>query len=177
MTEPTTPTDGNVESKRFQIRDSQRLVTFTGECLGESTSQSGTDVRWTELSLYKTDSGRYLVERVGRSDVFHTKSCARRSKGELKQHLSDNVPEDRELEDYVPCDECKPSRIDSPVYVERDIFAVNIYATALELFQSLYRVGSNGIPFLSHVAQVLLEKAMQNDDDIRQIMCTPIEIS
>src|SRR3954467_12138566 len=91
--------DGTEE--RFNVKDGQRNLTFMGWQVAAADSQSGNDVRWTELTLYKTLTGKYVLEKVGRSDVFHSDKCTRRSKGEKHGDLEDAAgPEgDEALED------------------------------------------------------------------------------
>ena len=42
---------------------------FDGELLASVSSHSPTSRRWTELNLYKTATGKYVVQSIGRSNV------------------------------------------------------------------------------------------------------------
>lgn len=43
---------------------------FTGECLADlSSRESNTQPRWSEVRIYRTESGKYVTEMVGRSIV------------------------------------------------------------------------------------------------------------
>jgi hypothetical protein len=46
-------------------------LSFHGELIGSATSQSERRprARWSELRIYRTQSGRYVVEGVGRSTI------------------------------------------------------------------------------------------------------------
>ena len=63
-----------VPEKRFQLQDGMQPVTFAGEQLAFASSQRDDHpvARWTELAVYKTVTGKYVREKIGRSDVFHT---------------------------------------------------------------------------------------------------------
>lgn len=49
--------------------DGQRPVVFSGELIGRSSSHLPGKLRWFELELYRTDTGRYVARGVGLSDV------------------------------------------------------------------------------------------------------------
>lgn len=166
-----------VTEQRFNIRDNQRPLTFTGYLLAESDSQSGNDVRWTELTLYRTSSGRYIVQKIGRSDVYHSDECTRRSKGEKHYNLEAGIlANDRSMDDCEPCETCNPTPETSPVWMERDIHSATTFATVEDAIRSLYRV-DDGIPRLSHVAQALLNKASETDENVARIMQTPVDVT
>jgi hypothetical protein len=168
--------------KRFDLKDGQRPITFLGWELGSANSQTGTDVRWTELALYKTLSGRYVLEKIGRSDVFHTDACTRRSKGvrydDLEAAVSEDEDPDTDIEDlFVPCKECNPSYDDVPVWVERDIAAVAVFDSADKVVQSLFRNDRDNMRFLSRVSRSLLEEAALHDDGIKEVMSSPADVT
>jgi hypothetical protein len=62
--------------KEFAItRDNERDLVFTGEIIASASSSpetsrsdfSGSTGRWTELTLYKTQGGKYVCESIGRT--------------------------------------------------------------------------------------------------------------
>lgn len=166
-----------VTEQRFNIRDGQRPLTFMGWLLAESDSQSGDDVRWTELAMYRTTGNRYVIEKVGRSDVYHTDECSRRSKGEKHHDFATGATaNNRTVSECEPCDTCNPSPDASPVWMERDIFSATTYPNVEDAIRSLYRV-DDGIPRLSHVAQSLLTKASSTDENVARIMQTPVDVT
>jgi hypothetical protein len=59
----------------YQVRDGPRLITFDGVLLGFVSSQRTGNPRWTEMSIYKTTGGTYVLEKVGRSTVTHMPGC------------------------------------------------------------------------------------------------------
>jgi hypothetical protein len=167
--------------QRFDVKDGQRPLTFVGWMIASADSQSGRDVRWTELTLYKTLTGRYVMEKIGRSDVFHADRCQRRSKGVRHDVLDDALPEedsDLELESvFVPCPDCRPSYDESPVWVERDIAAVAVFESPEKLVQSLFRKDSDNMRFLSRVSRSLLEEAATRDEGIASVMSSPADVT
>lgn len=57
--------------KYYELPDADGSKTaFTGELLGSGTSnQTGKQRRWSELHIYRTVGGNYLVHKIGRSIV------------------------------------------------------------------------------------------------------------
>jgi hypothetical protein len=172
---------------RFEVKDGAKTVTFEGWHLGSSSSHTPESLRWTELSLYKTLAGAYILEKVGRSDVFHTEDCPRTdrngkpmSKGKRFVSLDDAMPDDAEEEDYledwfVPCPDCRPDYDAAPVYVERDIFSAPVHSNAERVVAALYQTkGANR--FLSRIARDLLEQAVERDAALRAEVAKPVEI-
>ena len=172
---------------RYAIKDGAKTVTFMGWELGSSSSQTADSLRWTELTLYKTIAGAYILEKVGRSDVFHSEDCPRvdrnnkpMSKGKRFVTLEDAMPEEAEEDDYledwfVPCPECNPSFDTSPVYVERDIFSAPVHSTAERVVGALYQT-KGGNRFLSRIARDLLEQAITKDLALKAEVDRPVEI-
>ncbi|MFK0572143.1 hypothetical protein [Endozoicomonas sp.] len=70
-------TDGNSTMETITVRvDNQPDIRFIGECLGSTSSSSnnasgsnysGETGRWAELAVYKTKSGKYICEQIGRT--------------------------------------------------------------------------------------------------------------
>ena len=66
MTETETLT---IPRKTWTVyRDEEPDLTFEGEVIAEATSHTQhNNLRWTELTLYRTTTNRYVVERIGRT--------------------------------------------------------------------------------------------------------------
>jgi hypothetical protein len=173
--------------QRFNLKDGQKNITFMGWLLGSASSETPDSVRWTELSLYKTVAGAYVLEKVGRSDVFHSDDCERSgrngkamSKGKRFAWLDQALPEDAgpndPLEDYfVPCEVCDPGYEDSPVWVERDIYSAPVYAGPDKVVDALYQTKPSG-RYLSRIARELLEQAVAQDKKLATAVKEPVEI-
>lgn len=62
-----TPMKGH-SMQTFRIRRNGDVdVVFDGECLVDASSREGNQTFWTELRIYRTATGRYVAEMVGRS--------------------------------------------------------------------------------------------------------------
>ncbi len=68
-------------SQRWAVRDGARKIEFTGVLLAETSSATPRKNRWSELRVYRTDGGNYIVERNGRTrnkgerDYLHAYVC------------------------------------------------------------------------------------------------------
>lgn len=174
--------------ERFETKDGPRTISFIGWQLGEADSRPGADQppRWTELRLFKTTTGTYVLEKVGCSDVFHNETCAEKSgkplRGRRRDNLYDALPEGLEQEHpsaiFVPCDVCAPDFEDSPVWVEKDIFSTATFSTPSELLQALYRpdTRNTATKYLSRVARALLDQAIEKDPALRDLLSEPVEV-
>lgn len=175
--------------QRFEVKDGPRTITFIGWILGEADSRPVDEQpsRWTELALFKTIGGQYLLEKVGRSDVFHNETCepGKPKKGKRRDNLLDAMPESEDADEYavpedffVPCDKCNPDFADQPVWVERDIFSTSMFSTAQEVLDALYRPDTRNTShkYLSRVARSLLDQAVEKDDAIRSVLTSPVEV-
>lgn len=55
--------------EQFTIcRDNERDLRFTGEMIASVDSKGKSNGRWTVLKLYKTESGKYVAEQIGRTN-------------------------------------------------------------------------------------------------------------
>lgn len=51
------------------LKDRERDITFDGAMIATASSEDNGKDRWSEMSLYLIDDGRYVVHGVGRSRV------------------------------------------------------------------------------------------------------------
>lgn len=54
-----------------RVRNHLEVIEFEGELIAEASTERQDDPRWTEIKIYRTDAGRYVVHRTGRSVVYH----------------------------------------------------------------------------------------------------------
>jgi hypothetical protein len=168
-------------------------VTFAGEQLAFASSQveDNPSPRWTELAIYRTVTGKYVLEKIGRSDYIHTADLdshpARNKpgKGALRyESLADaleDVDESASMDDvdkyFVPCDECQPSLdSDDPVIVEQDMHSVERYEDPEQLLNALYYRKGGTVRSLSNLSRNVLDLAARKDEGIRAIRSRPVEI-
>lgn len=145
----------------FSIQNGKRILRFQGEKLAHSSSKGPNSTRWVEFTLYRTDSGKYVVERVGVSVVFHSVHCAvlRRNSG-----TSDALPAETISDTLVPCPECLPLRDEEQYLVPENIrHRAQVCASAESVISSLKQSDANKTEYLTNVALRLLEDAAEAD--------------
>lgn len=57
------------------VNNGSLRISFEGELLGKISSRKPHSTRWTEMSVYHTVGGKYVLEKVGRSIVTHVPGC------------------------------------------------------------------------------------------------------
>lgn len=147
------------------VRDGTRTLQFDGTLLAQSTSEKTDSTRWVEFSLYKTLSGSYILERIGRSMLFHTKTCSVAARNSLKPLPYTALPEDA-----LACELCIPDEdrlTDDEVYPERPRFFAQVSDSPHAVVEALMKYDGNGTRYLTRVAERLLEQAAQVDDEVR----------
>jgi len=83
----------------FQITDRVRPVQFIGWLLGEASTQLPNEPRWTEIKIYRTTSGTYVIQRLGQSLVYHRDPGCERGEVVTNEEIGD---------ESVPCRICQP---------------------------------------------------------------------
>lgn len=148
----------------YTIKDGHRNIKVSGEILAESSSGDGYKPRWVEFTLYKTDSGAYVVHRVGRSRLYHDESCS----VVARNHLTPSYPlEDLAPGIYTPCSDCRPNWGDPEgVYPEVDRHHAQVCQTPQGVLNYLTKEDSDRSRYLTRVARELLEEASYNDSGI-----------
>jgi hypothetical protein len=58
-----------VTVETFVVRDENRVLHFNGTKLSSATTWEPSKQRWTEMVLYRTARGSYIIEVIGRSTV------------------------------------------------------------------------------------------------------------
>ena len=144
----------------YRLHDGTRVIKFSGSILGQASSGDEDSLRWSEFTLYKTQSGKYILHRVGKSRVYHTTWCHRGLESTPREAITD---------DWVPCDKCKPHLTrDSVVCPEKTRNKVIMTPTAESVVKSLYMKDADNVFYLTNVAKCLLEEASDNDSDIEK---------
>lgn len=147
---------------KYQIKDRGSILRFEGVKLAESSSRDYKP-RWIEFTLYKTTGGQYIIERVGRSIVFHRGTCRTVEKNNLSSVYCTDIPSDHE-----PCEWCRPSRIDlDGLYPERERPYYIECKTAKGVVRELTSQDrDNDTEYITNVARKLLDDASKMDADI-----------
>lgn len=56
---------------QHRVMNHLEVIEFDGERVATASTERQDDPRWTEIEIFRTDGGRYVVHRVGRSVVYH----------------------------------------------------------------------------------------------------------
>lgn len=148
--------------QRFELKDSGQTLSFTGQVLAMASSKDN-EPRWSDYTLYKTIGGNYIVERTGRSIAFHQHSCYIVDRNKLSAVDPEFIPLS-----FVPCEKCKPSRIDPEgLFPERDrtkLLRCENAEGAVRSLEMKDRVSGN--LYLTNVAKRLLDEAATHDPEL-----------
>jgi hypothetical protein len=151
----------------MELYDSQTNTTtsFSGEELSYVSSAEKDSARWTEITLYKTDGGSYIVFTAGRTLMYHSPPPGGCDHGQ-RTVVSDDLPK----RGSVACPKCTPTHEDELqlgeiIYLETDRTTVRVTHTAKGVWD-LLQVKSNDsdVPYLSKIARKVLAQAAQNDE-------------
>lgn len=149
----------------LEVRDGDRTLQFNGTLLAKSTSERRGAYRWIEFELYRTESGSYILSRVGVSLIYHGAACSIVSKYRLNESPSENL-----LNKAVPCEECQPDDSLDLVFPEKYRYWAQVSDQPEAVLDSLYKYDeSNGAYYLTSVAQRLLQQAARVDSGINQV--------
>lgn len=148
----------------YEVKDGARTLQFSGKLLAKSSSWRRGSTRWIEFGLYKTESGSYILSRIGVSIVFHGAACPLVKKYGLSEAIYDSL-----RKDALPCLECMPSETVDLVFPEKDRHWAQVSEEAVAVLDALYKYDDGGARYLTNVAQRLLEDASKIDADIASI--------
>lgn len=153
--------DKEKDNYNFSVKDSQRILKFNGKLLGFSTSKRPDSFRWIEFYLYLTESNKYILSRIGRSNLYHCIDCSIAEKSKLDESPRTEV----ESTDY-PCQECRPDLENVPlVSFEREKHWARVYSTPEEVIDGLLKTDETSKErYMTAVARRLLEEASAQDD-------------
>jgi hypothetical protein len=148
----------------FEVRDGARTLQFEGELLGASSSRRRNSIRWIEFKLYRTESGTYILSRIGVSLIYHSATCFLVKKYELA-----DAPVTTLNTHAIGCDTCLPTRQAPLVYPEKYRYWAQVSEEPEAVLNSLYKFDDLGARYLTWVARQVLEEAAKNDDRIDSI--------
>jgi hypothetical protein len=147
----------------WKVRDGNRLIQFEGICLGKVSSRRPESPRWTDLSLFKTNGGSYVLEKLGMSIVLHMPGCP---------HILGVLPRFQDTyagadpDEGYQYDDCVPDTYDfTQLLVEEPRYWATIATDPNEIVAALYRK-RDGSRHLPRISIELLEKVSEIDNDI-----------
>lgn len=153
----------------LQVRDGDRTLQFNGTLLAKSTSKRRDSLRWIEFELYKTESGSYILSRIGVSVVFHGAACSLVRKYGLQEKSSSML-----IQSSTPCEECQPSADLDLIFPEKHRYWAQVSDRADAVLDALYKYDDNGARYLTSVAQRLLQDASLVDLEIADVYTVEI---
>ena len=146
---------------KYSVSDTGTTLNFEGVLLAHSSSR-GREPRWVEFTLYRAARGQYVIERVGKSVQYHRRSCNIVGRNNLSRVHPAELPTN-----YVPCDLCRPSRVDPEgIFPEKDRPWFVTCDSAEGVVRSLERVDKHGSHYLTNVVKNLLSDASKLDRGI-----------
>ena len=148
----------------FSVKDGDRTLQFNGTLLAKSTSERRGAYRWIEFELYNTESGAYILSRIGVSLIFHGAACSLVSKYKLNEASSQEL-----RGDAVPCVDCNPDDSLDLIFPEKYRYWAQVSDHPEAVLDALYKYDDNGAYYLTSVAQRLLQQAAKVDKDIADV--------
>jgi hypothetical protein len=148
----------------IEVRDGARTLQFDGSLLGESSSFKRGSTRWIEFKLYRTESGSYILSRVGVSLVYHGAACPLVKRYGLQEIAIETVSNLS-----IPCEECYPTEEAELVFPEKNRYWAQVSEEPTAVLDALYKYDDGGARYLTNVAQRLLEEASKSDEKIASI--------
>jgi hypothetical protein len=148
----------------YEVKDRNRTLQFNGVLLAKSTSESKKSLRWIEFELYRTESGSYILSRVGVSLVFHGAACHIVDWYGLQEATTTDLPAKA-----VPCPDCEPDDSIELVFPEKYRYWAQVSDKPEAVLDALYKYDDNDAKYLTSVAQRLLEEASRLDLEIANV--------
>jgi hypothetical protein len=150
----------------YDLPSGEHRVLFTGTLLSKKSSQQGRDdLRWTEIEIYRTAAGKYIVHKVGRSVVVHKpeRDC---TSGEPYNHRTHDA-------NIKGCPRCAPDLsqvvpMAPRLFRETDRHTVHVSETARGAVESCYTQDGDKVAYLTYPARAALHDAAQQDSAIRE---------
>lgn len=175
--------DGDIDgvTRPYQLRDDRRVIIFTGVKLASVSSERRGVQRWTEIDIYRTDAGRYIVNRVGVSVVAHSVDCSQVA-SKKRYGIDKIMPDECAPRDREPCPICRPD-IDAALDAdpasltfEQDKHRTSIWDQAAAMIDSLYTQNTHNQRALSSLMLWALSEAAKRDPVVMEAYNRVVEI-
>jgi hypothetical protein len=147
-----------------EVKDGSRTLQFNGELLGKSSSWRRGSTLWIEFELYRTESGSYVLSRIGISLIYHGAACPL-----VKRYGLQELSFSKIIKDSIPCEQCQPSEEADLVFPEKQRYWAQVSEEPIAVLEALYKYDDGGARYLTNVAQRLLEMASEKDSDIEAV--------
>lgn len=170
---PFRPSDSFVytgEENLYQLNDGSRHVIFKGIQIAYLSSERPGVSRWTDMAMFKTVGGSYIVNRIGVSAIAHHIDCHHITNKHLPS-VFETHEDEIAIEDRDPCPVCKPNIPEllehdpAALKIEKDRHWAAVASSAGAIIESLQTTKA-GVKSLSSLATGLIEMAAIYDPDI-----------
>lgn len=148
----------------IEVKDGARTLQFNGKLLGKSSSWRRGSTRWIEFELYRTESGSYILSRIGVSLIYHGASCSL-----VKRYGLTEIAFEELSKDALACEECSPTQEADLVFPEKHRHWAQVSDEPTAVLDALYKFDDGGARYLTNVAQRLLEDAAKADEKIASV--------
>lgn len=167
-----------MNSEYYEVgNDAGPSYSFTGKLLGHATTERENSYRWTEIDIYKTDGGNYIVSRLGKSLIYHTgdSECT---------NMGIPIKGGRIREDAEPCERCDPAVPEDDDFDPEATFLAEKTMSSSEVVADPRRVADalstwdkyKKMRRLSSVASEALHKAAAADPDLLNNILTTVHV-
>lgn len=152
----------------IEVLNGDQTVIFEGDLLGSASSELGfrdeRRERWSEIEIYRTVDGKYVVVKIGKSRVVHTSQQCRT----LRSNIDPPELIAGDLRGYAMCSVCHPNPQAGSLYLERPHSSAVVAEAPRGAVAACYSKDRNGLWFLTHNAEDALRDAFDRDRDLEQ---------
>lgn len=162
-------------AETYEVRSLAKVFTFDGTKLGWVSSRREDSPRWTEMAIYLTLDGKYVLEKIGRSLVTHMPGCPE-IKGTLPrfQDTHPGADPDEEFEYH----DCVPEFYDfTELLVEIDREWGMVSEDPQKIIEAMRVRNRDGHSHLPKTAQNLLDHVAKVDEGFHEAWAVPRTIS
>lgn len=136
----------------FKVHDGDQVLMFRGERLSHATTNDGKRLRWTEVEIYRTEGGKYVTTRVGKSLVYHDVLGCGYGKP------IDTVPASAR-----PCPVCRPDD-DADLTLEQDRCMAQVSSTPEGVIEFLTLYDDDDVRYIPAVNKRAILEACEKDE-------------
>lgn len=164
-------------SAYFVVPNDLQELEFYGEHLGHASTERDSSVRWTEIDIYRTDGGNYVVVRLGQSLVYHTLESGCTTSGY-------KVKGDLIHEESEPCEKCNPGVPEDSDFNPEEVFIHEKMMSSAEVVENASKVTDALSTYdkhrkmmrISSVANEALHQAASKDPTLLNKVITRIHV-
>lgn len=158
--------------QKYVIRNGVQEMEFLGDMLSHVSTERDDSVRWTEIKIFKTQGGNYVIQTLGVSVVFHAEGSRCTKKGQ--ELLGSQLPEDAE-----PCVRCGPldQGEDRTFIMERNLSRAKVVEDPSRLEEAMVSYDNGRKVYdTSPVAKEALNKAAAKDPALLNQIITRVVV-